>query len=360
MKIMVFDVPAESGGALSVLMDFYNLVNIDSRKNIEWIFVISSQILSDSENIKVMRFPWIKKSWLHRLFFDYFIAPKLIRKFSVERILSLQNIIIPNTKVKQILYVHNSLPFVDYKFSITQNPLLWIYQNVIALKIRKSIVNAHSVIAQTKWMRNEFIKKTRVTEGKICVIPPRIDIKVDKVFNPKCMVNNIDFFYPASAVEFKNHKLIIDACKLLSKSTQNYQVLLTVTGDENKNIRKLKYEAIKNNLNIKFIGQIDRDEVFKMYSKTVLLFPSYVESSPLPLTEAAMHNCIVLASNCSFSKEILNGYKNAYFFDPFQPNQLSKIMEDVIAKRVEHICNSVSFNQAIDNSLSIIDHIISV
>ena len=75
MNIMVFDVPAESGGALSVLKYFYSEYKADENNN--YIFVVSKPEMKEAHNIKVLRYPWIKKSWLHRLYFDSLIAPKL-------------------------------------------------------------------------------------------------------------------------------------------------------------------------------------------------------------------------------------------------------------------------------------------
>jgi hypothetical protein len=77
MKVMVFDVAADGGGALSVLNDFYNEYKSDTEN--DYIFIISTPKLKETENIKVLNFPWIRKSWFHRLYFDHFIAPGLIR-----------------------------------------------------------------------------------------------------------------------------------------------------------------------------------------------------------------------------------------------------------------------------------------
>lgn len=57
---MVFDVPADSGVALSILNEFYN--NFEGDKNNDYIFVISVPLLIDKSNIKVLRFPRIKKA----------------------------------------------------------------------------------------------------------------------------------------------------------------------------------------------------------------------------------------------------------------------------------------------------------
>ncbi len=128
---MVFDVPAVTGGAVSVLKDFHHSFSKDMDN--EYIFVVSTPDLLETDNIRVLRYPWIKKSWVHRLFFDFFIAPRLVKEFHVEKVLSLQNVTIPRTSVYQTLYLHNALPFVEHRFSIFENRLLWTYQNVISI-----------------------------------------------------------------------------------------------------------------------------------------------------------------------------------------------------------------------------------
>ena len=336
MRIMVFDVPAESGGALSVLSDFYYLAVNDTNKDNEWFFVLSKPHFDDHERVKVIRFPWIKRSWFHRLYFDYIIANRLINEYRINRVFSLQNVIIPFIRVPQILYVHNSLPFIEYRFSIFSNMLLWIYQNIISIQIQSSIKKADHIIAQTKWMKQKFVDRLFIPEERISVVPPQVNVDVGEAFNENCLNKGVVFFYPASAIEFKNHKIIVEACKRLEEVGCSYQVILTISGEENNNISKLKLYAEKHNLKINFIGQITREEVFNKYSETVLVFPSYVESSPLPLTEAMMHKCMIISTNCDFSKEILNGYVNAYLFDPFNHIELSEIMLKIVNHEIRY------------------------
>ncbi len=324
MKIIVFDVAAESGGALSVLKDFYN--EYKTNLNNSYIFVISKPDLEETKNIKVLRYPWIKKSWLHRLYFDHFIAPKLVKYYEVDEVISLQNIIIPHSKVNQTVYVHNSLPFSEYKFSLKENRLLWVYQNIVSKIIFKSIKNANKVIVQTKWMKKACVKNLNVADDKIEVMPPRINVEVKRYFKPT-KESLATFFYPASGVEFKNHRVIIDAClKLKSKNIYNYKVIFTLKGDENKNVMELYKKVIDEDLPINFIGNTSRDKVFEYYSKSVVVFPSFIESSPLPLTEAKMHNTPIITSDCDFSHEILDDYENVNFFNPFNFKELYELM----------------------------------
>lgn len=336
MNIMVFDVPAESGGALSILNDFYQEALTFKDKNITWFFVISKPEIKETENIKMLRFPWVKKSWWHRLYFDNIVAPKVIEKYNVDKVLSFQNVIIPHTKVSQVLYVHQPLPFVDYKFSLKENKLFWVYQNIISKNIINSIKKADTVIVQTKWMKKACIEKADVESEKIHVISPQINVDIKKVFVPN-KESLSTFFYPAGASSYKNHKIIIDACKKLKyENKKEFKVIFTLKGDENNHISELYTKVKEHQLSIEFVGNLSREQVFDLYTKSILLFPSYIETFGLPMLEAKLHKGIVLASDCQFSHEILDGYENAYFFDPFDVNELAMLMNKVVNEKIKY------------------------
>lgn len=325
MRIMVFDVPAESGGALSVLNEIYAEYKADKKNN--YIFVISKPEIEETENIKVLRFPWIKKSWMHRLYFDNIIAPKLIRRYEVDEVFSLQNIIIPNTKIWQTVYVHNSLPFSEYRFSVLEDRMLWVYQNILSNSIFKSIKKANKVIVQTEWMKKVCVKKMNVDDEKIKVLPPKIDIEVKRSFE-RAKESLKTFFYPASGVIFKNHKVIIDACiKLKEQGIKDYKIVFTLEGDENKNILALYKKVKENQLPVDFVGSLSRAAVFDYYSRSVLIFPSYIETVGLPLIEAKMHGTPILVSDCPFSHEVLDDYENKRIFKYQDYTELAFLMK---------------------------------
>ena len=325
---MVFDVPAEGGGALTVLHDFYDEYKNDQKN--EYIFVVSLPELQETNNIKVLRYPWIKKSWVHRIFFDNFIAPSLIKKYEIDKVLSLQNIIIPHAKVSQNVFVHNALPFSEYRFAFNENALLWVYQNIIGGKIKKSIKKADSVIVQTNWMKKIIVDQLDVEEQKIKVKRPNLNIEVKKKYEEP--IEGIPtFFYPASGIVFKNHNVIIDAClKLKEEGISNYKVVFTLRQNENEYIKELYTKIMNNNLPIEFVGTLKCEEVFEMYSKSVLIFPSYIETVGLPLLEAKLHNCPIIASDSVFAHEILENYGNVTYFDSFDSVALSLLIKSAL------------------------------
>lgn len=316
-RTVVYDVAASASGALSVLNDFYAEVRNYNDKSICWTFVISTPRLEETENIKVIRAPWVKKNWLCRLFFDYFIAPKIISEEKADKVLSLQNIVVPRTKLPQVVFLHNAIPFVEYKIPIKDSLVLWVYQNIIAKFIYSSVKKAEKVIVQTHWMKDACVEKTKVSPDKIMVIPPVINIVPQKLFS----YENMDiptFIYPATPLIYKNHKVIIEACKQLVKEGKtNFRVIFTMTGTENRLARQLKAESEKYNLPIKFIGVLKREELFEWYSKAILLFPSYIETFGMPLLEARVHGTRIVSLEKPFSQEILRNYSDAYYFDDF-------------------------------------------
>ena len=105
---------------------------------------------------------------------------------------------------------------------------------------------------------------------------------------------------------------------------------LTLKGDENKHIRMLKRIVVDERLPIDFIGSIDIEAVYDYYSKSILIFPSYIETFGLPLLEARKHESPILASNCAFSHEVLEGYDRVKFFNPFESRELGDLMADSV------------------------------
>ncbi|OPZ88840.1 MAG: D-inositol-3-phosphate glycosyltransferase [Firmicutes bacterium ADurb.Bin419] len=145
------------------------------------------------------------------------------------------------------------------------------------------------------------------------------------------------FFYPASGTTYKNHKLIVETLlKFHEKKIDNFVVVFTLKGNENKHIKRLYNIVRKHNLPVTFIGQITMEEVFNYYSKSILIFPSYIETFGLPMFEAKMHGSPVLASDCSFSHEILDDYNKVMYFDPFDYEDLFEKMKAILGAH----CNS--------------------
>ena len=322
MRIVVNDIAASKGGALTVLKDFYNCVKENDTEN-EWIFLLGDKLLDETDNIKIITLPDIKGNRSKKLAFDLYKGKKFIKSLNPDVVFSLQNTVTFGLDVPQILYIHQSIPFQKIKkFSFLKGSerSLAIIQHLIGKVIKKSAKAADKVIVQTKWMKEAVCEQCHLQGERVLQIPPSVaDISVYDTpheFKKDC------FFYPTAPAIYKNNSAIYKACEILDSKGINYDVMLTLPENAEKK-------------NINFVGRLPYSEVIEKYAESTLIFPSYIETFGFPMAEARKVGTIVLASDCPFSREVLENYENAYFFDPFKPEELAALMERVISGDIQ-------------------------
>ncbi len=369
MRIVVDDIAASKTGALSILRDFYNYI-VENDKDNTWIFVLGDRLLEETENVKVLVRYDIKASRKKRLMFDLKTGAGYFESLKPDVLFSMQNTLPRGYKGKQVLYVHQPLPYQSWKkfsFFKSEEREYAIYQHLIGRMIDASVKRADKVIVQTEWMRQAVIKKTGVSPERVVKIMP--DIKVPKGFsrrngavtidnnvinnnamdngvinnnaiNNNAINNNVikRFFYPAGEILYKNHGLILEAAGILiNRGIRDFEVSFTLNkGDLPYLNRYPEYEQVK------YLGRIPREEVFKRYRDDVLLFPSYIETFGYPPAEARAVGGKILASDCPFCHEVLEGYEGAAYLDPFNASALADIMEWVIKGEMfaENLCQA--------------------
>ena len=334
---LVYDIAAESGGAITILDSYYENAKADINNN--YVFFVSQKKYINQKNIVVLCFPWVKKSWLHRLYFDLIFSKKEMRKFEFDSVISLQNALVPHTNKEQVVYFHNSLFISKYKINILLNPKLWFYKNVYSQYVFYSLKKAKTIIVQAKWICDILAKKLSLDESRIHVKKPFLTwtndfsgYSISKIAHDSIIV----FFYPSSPVEFKNIKLIINSMKKVSKNLYRYiKILITVNPNDNHITKKMFTDITNNKLPIEFIGYISKKDVYNIYVQSTLIFPSLVESAPLPLIEAAHLNRDIIVSNLPYAVEMLDGYKNVKYFNPNSSGELSWIISKYVELRLK-------------------------
>ena len=325
MKVAVIDVAASCGGAASILMEFYQYVK-KNKTDIEWYFVLSQPLVEPTKEIHVILLPDIKKSWTRRLQFDLFGAEKVLATIRPNLILNFQNTLVRCRDMLQFLYVHQPIPFQKVKyfsFLKKEERIYAVYQYIIGSMIKHSVKKADRVFVQTGWM-NEAVSAL-TAKNKVDIITPQIKISESDVKIP-VDVDETCFFFPASKIPYKNHKIVTDAVRILVKRGKtDFSVLFTLSEDE---------KTEKSADQIRYIGSQNRETIMRMYANKVLVFPSYIETFGLPLAEARAVGGLILAADTPFSREVLNGYRNAYFFNAFDANSLAELMEAVMNQKI--------------------------
>lgn len=330
MKILVYDVAAEDGGGLFVLKNFYeDVIKLQDNEN-QWFFLVSTDEVQTVRNIKVIRNTKIKTSYAHRIVFELLELPKLLRKIQPDLIISLQNAPIGHCKVRQFVYLHQSLQYCPKKFSFLKSDerRTAFRQHIICNFYKKELPKSEHIFVQTEWIKNATIEWIHYPSNKITVVPVSLDdsiFPIEKYVGQKSRV----FFYPARAEMYKNHEVVIDACRILKKAGYtDFKVLFTIKKEDGEYACRLVEKS--RGLPIEFIGTITYENVWKYYSQSILLFPSYLETCGLPMLEAKIANCRILASDMPFSHEALDGYVNASFFKYNDATDLSNAMKSLL------------------------------
>ncbi|MFR0547006.1 glycosyltransferase [Limosilactobacillus reuteri subsp. suis] len=351
MIFLVNDTAAtpEAGGVYSILEDFYNEVINNDSKN-KWFFLLSGKYFRETDNVKIIVREDLKKSKLKRFIFECFSGKKFINNLNPDVFISLQNISTIGIKAKKkIVYLHQPIPFqklVKFKFYKKEERNLSFHQQLVGSVIKYSLSKEKPfVIVQTQWMKKAVLSQVKLPKEKIYVAHPKVEI----IERTKKSLNNRSFFYPASSYIYKNHRIIFEAANLLEREGINdFKIYLTLQ----------KGQLPLRNNNIFYIGHLNRTEVFKYYEESILLFPSYIESFGLPLIEAALKGDIILTSKTEFSRELLNHYKNAYYFDYKNAGQLASLMKKVINGEIKADGSRLQVNENGESLLSSIKNLL--
>ena len=331
MRIVVNDIAAKKGGGgvFSILEDFYNEAR-QSDPCIEWIFLLSAPYFEETDHIKIILYPELKASYLKRLNFEFIKGRYIVNKLKPDLYFSLQNTATCGIKAQQIVYLHQPLNYAKkikkFSFFKSTERRLAVYQHLIGGLINFLFkLNKPAIIVQTHWLKETLIKKFNWATDKVKVYAPHLSqINSDKSIT----IDSTHFFYPATPFIYKNHACIIRAVELLNKEgVHDFSVDFTVK----------KKDLSENQLpsQINCLGTIPRAQVLNLYQRSVLLFPSYIETFGLPLAEAALSGTKILAADIPTTREVLNNYHNVSYFKYDDVQKLALLMKNTITSKSE-------------------------
>lgn len=324
--IVVSAVNLVAGGPLTVLRDCLKaFVKASLDRNYEIHFLISNRNLIDDipcGNIIFHTFPKSKKSWLMRLYYEYYFFLKFSNDIGpVYSWFSLHDITPKVNSQKQYVYCHNPSVFLNVKFKdffkdYKQYLFTKFYKYLYKINIKKN----HNVIVQQHWLGDYFVENFN---SKIVVSKPNIYIPFEDVNSQRIELNSDDtnLFFPAFPRTFKNHSIIIEALesKLVDSSVK---IFFTLDGKENMTSNAIKEKA-KNIDQIRFLGALTHKQTLAFLNRCDgLVFPSKIETWGLPITEAKYFNKPIIVSDLPYAAETVGDYEKVFWFDPYDSDSL--------------------------------------
>lgn len=345
MRIVVNDIAASTGGALTVLKEFYTCVAEHDREN-EWIFLLGDHLLEETDRIKVKVLRDVKSSGFKKLVFDFVTGRKYIHSLEPDVVISLQNIITFGLNVPQLVLIHQAIPFQNiknYSFFKKGERKLAVIQHLIGAIIKRSAQKSDGVIVQTRWMQKAVCDSCRLTPDKVTVATPNVKSAACADGTQFCREQ---FFYPTIAQSYKNNGAVMKASELLRQQGLAHTVTLTLPEAHSRE-------------HVRCVGRLPYEQVQAYYASSTLLFPSYMETFGYPLAEARNAGTIILAADTPFAREVLAGYENGYFFDPFRPEELAQLMEKVLSGELVRKESVPAAPQGRNGWVDVIDQVLS-
>jgi glycosyltransferase involved in cell wall biosynthesis len=342
MKIVISGVNLVEGGLLSIIQDC--IVSLEKNRklyNLEIIVLVHDKNLikdiCNQDNLKIFEYPKIKSSWFRRLYFEFVYCRKLSNQLKPDIWFSLHDITPSVNCDFQVVYCHNASQFYTPKkeyffYDITFSLFNLFYKYLYQINIKK---NAW-VIVQQNWLRDEFKKMYNINT---IVAYPLQSAKLIKLKSRNIDYIDIDykkttFFFPSIPRVFKNFEIVCEAVQILEQKIENFEVILTLNGNENKyaNMIFKKYRHIKS---LKFIGVQERGIIQVLYSKVdCLIFPSKLESWGLPISEFKLFDKPILVSDLPYAHENIGSFDKAKFFNPENAEELALYMMLFIERKL--------------------------
>lgn len=321
-------------GPLSVLQDCVREAVLYLMPEWDIVVLVHDLDVIKNDRVRLLAFPQSKKSWLCRLYYEWWQFATLSKTLNADIWLSLHDITPRVTARLQAVYCHNATPF--YRMSwreIVLEPKLWLFTLFYRYLYRFGIQRNDYVIVQQDWLRKEF--KRLFAVNQVIVAHPISNSNAVNINNTKFKKDKFVFFYPTLSRVFKNVELVCEAAKLFyEQSNIEFELVITIKGDENRYAKKL-FKQYGNLPFIKFIGRQSREYVFQYYGLCdCVLFPSLLETWGLPISEAKAFNKGLLVSDLEYARETVGSYDKVVFLNPYSAKDWAESMQLVITKKI--------------------------
>ncbi|MDR2859812.1 MAG: glycosyltransferase [Mediterranea sp.] len=344
--IVVSGINLFMGGTLKVMQDCLSALSRYALANDYQIvaMVYDETLFAHYERVRYISFPKSRKSYLHRLYYEYIGFKKLSKQLRPYAWFSLHDTTPNVVAERQAVYCHNPFPFyrAGWKDLLLQPNifLLSLLTRHIIYKI--NIKRNNQVVVQQEWIRQAFRKQFSIN-NVVVALPMHVTEMTEQKAKPRETGKTI-FFYPAGPVVHKNFEAVCKAAVLLEKEgVQNFEVVLTTNGKENRYTQWL-FKTYGNAKHIRFEGFLKREEMDHYYQNAdCLVFPSKVETWGLPITEAKERHLPILIADRPYAKESVGRYEKVRFFNPHDAGELARVMKSFIDHTI-HYDNTFEVN----------------
>ncbi len=212
----------------------------------------------------------------------------------------------------------------------------FIDRQIYLLKTKYAAKNADKIIAVSNETKNDLMEFYQVSEKKIVVIYPSVDVAFQtgdrrpmtdvkpKYGLPLKFILNVGSFFPR-----KNQRTLIEAFNLLKNNIEEDLVLIGSGGNKQNEIEELVQKK-KLQKRVKILTNVLNKDLPAIYrSASVFVFPSLFEGFGAPVLEALFSNLPVIATKGGAIAEA--GGKDSLYINPNSEEEIADAMLKVLS-----------------------------
>lgn len=332
LRLVVSAINFNEGGALTVLRDCLASAAVVLGPEWEIVALVNDRRLLQIPGVSMLEFPRAKRSWLLRIYYEFWHFRKVSAQLRPDIWLSLHDIS-PWVKARrQVVYCHNPSPF--YRISAREiwwEPKFLLFNLFYRYLYRINIHSNTYVVVQQEWLRDAFSRLFKLSN--VVVAYPIQDVQ-----SPRRLSGGEQsvktFLYPALPRVFKNFEVVFEAGKILNaRGVRGFDIRLTITGEENRYAAAMarRYEQVAG---VSLIGHQSPENMAKEYqSCSAVIFPSRLETWGLPISEAKTYGKPLLVANLPYARDAVGTYDAVAFFDSEDPVRLADLIQGVVENR---------------------------
>jgi glycosyltransferase involved in cell wall biosynthesis len=265
----------------------------------------------------------------NRYHFEQVLLPQALKKYKVDLYHATGNVGIPIfCPVPSVLTVHDIIP-LEIKDYFSYTPFSFLSRLSYTSRLKTSLAKASFIATDSDFVRDEVIKKLKISPKKIQTIYLGSPVIIDSGKLPPSLIGKKYMLNHGGIDIRKNLERLVEAFEIVHRN--NNEINLVITGD-NKRIRA-QLDKLVSKLNLEkcviFIGYVNEETLGAIIKNAQLVcYPTLSEGFGFPILEAFGAGTPVISSNTSSIPEIAG--KAALLVDPENVEEISNAIEKVL------------------------------